>query len=72
MWVFFFYEYGKFWSILGGQKVERKPLFFEVCIDNQDRSYQQNLQNENLQKNHKLVEELLPFFALFSLFCPTM
>ena len=30
-WVFFFYKYGKFWSILGGQKDERKPLFFEVC-----------------------------------------
>ena len=29
-WVFFFHKYGKFWSILGGQKVERKPLFFEV------------------------------------------
>ena len=35
-------------------------------------SYQQNLQNENLQKIYNLAEELLPFFALFSLFCPTM
>ena len=24
--------YGKFWSILGGQKLERKPLFFEMCL----------------------------------------
>ena len=31
LWVFFFHKYGKFWSILGGQKDERKPLFFEVC-----------------------------------------
>ena len=30
MWVFFFHKYGKFWSILEDQKVERKPLFFEV------------------------------------------
>ena len=29
MLVFFFYKYGKFWSILLEQKVERKPLFSE-------------------------------------------
>ena len=33
-WVFCFHKYGKFWSILGGQNVERKPLFFEVCKTN--------------------------------------
>ena len=26
-WVFFFYKYGKFWSISWEQKVELKPLF---------------------------------------------
>ena len=30
-WVFCFHKYGKFWSILGGQNIERKRLFFEVC-----------------------------------------
>ena len=32
MWVFIFYKYDKFWSILLEQKVELKPLFFwGVC-----------------------------------------
>ena len=28
-WIFFFYKYGKFWSISPEQKVERKPLLSE-------------------------------------------
>ena len=31
MWVFFFYKYGKFWSILPDKKVDLKPLFSEEC-----------------------------------------
>ena len=30
-WVFFFYKYGKFWSIPQEQKVDLKPLFSEEC-----------------------------------------
>ena len=30
-WVFFFYKYGKFWSIPQEQKVDLKPLFSEKC-----------------------------------------
>ena len=35
MWVFFFYKYGKFWSILPDKKVDLKPLFSDECISNQ-------------------------------------
>ena len=31
-WVFFFYRYGKFWSIFPEQKVKLKPLFSEEWI----------------------------------------
>ena len=30
-WVFFFYKYGKFWSVLLDKKVDLKPLFSEEC-----------------------------------------
>ena len=30
-WVFFFYKYGKFWSVLSDKKVDLKPLFSEEC-----------------------------------------
>ena len=32
MWVFFFYKYGKFWSILRDKKVDLKPLFSEEWL----------------------------------------
>ena len=32
MWVFFFYKYGKFWSISLDKKVDLRPLFPEECI----------------------------------------
>ena len=32
-WVFFLHKNSKFWSISIGQKVERKPLFSEECMD---------------------------------------
>ena len=30
-WVFSFYKYGKFWSVLLDKKVDLKPLFSEEC-----------------------------------------
>ena len=35
MWVFFFYKYDKFWSVLRDKKVDLKPLFSEECLTNQ-------------------------------------
>ena len=32
IWVFFFYKYGKFWSILRDKKVDLKPLFSEEWL----------------------------------------
>ena len=32
-WVFFFYKYSKFWSVLPDKKVDLKPLFSEECDD---------------------------------------
>ena len=31
-WVFFYYKYGKFWSVLPDKKVDLKPLFSEECF----------------------------------------
>ena len=31
-WVFFFYKYGKFWSIFPDKKVDLKTLFSEECM----------------------------------------
>ena len=32
MWVFFFYKYGKFWSVSLDKKVDLKPLFSEEWL----------------------------------------
>ena len=67
-WVFFFHKYGKFWSILGGQKVERKTLFFEVwtfikCNFSRQALYtmSKSIQNENpkLQPNLSAFEVIV-------------
>ena len=41
-WVFFFYNYGKFWSVSPEQKAELKPLFSEEWYVIRGETGQQN------------------------------
>ena len=63
MWVFFFYKYSKFWSVLLDIKVDLKPLFSEEC--HPKAKYDKNLSLEKFISNKKI--ELI-FFQVDTIF----
>ena len=52
MWVFFFYKYGKFWSILPDKKVDLKPLFSEEWVHIYMSSYRCHKRKKQRHENY--------------------
>ena len=74
-WVFFLYEYRKFWSISSEFKLERKTFILEVCIASSRQIrhtwlliidfYHTTLTNEKI---HMIVKGLRTYYQL-SVYC---
>ena len=74
MWVFFFYKYGKFWSILPDKKVDLKPLFSEECLTKHDKVFSKNCNakvslanfSSQIQPITKLDNRIFLFFSILT------